>query len=92
MSTHGRIGGCDAEDHVERLSTAVACFVVSNWPMVAAWALMVRLQAGVFPCAVRSIGQVFREREQTRVSGCLGAGMLAGAAIAPVLRAGCWSD
>jgi MFS family permease len=69
------------------LATAVAGFTGSYWQMVAAWTLLGGLQAGVFPCAVRSIGQVFGEREQARASGWLGAGMLAGGAIAPVLTA-----
>jgi MFS family permease len=69
------------------LATAVAGFAGSYWQMVAAWTLMGGLQAGAFPCAVRSIGQVFGEREQARASGWLGAGMLAGGAIAPVLTA-----
>ena len=45
------------------------------------------LQAGVFPCAVRPIGQVVADQERARASGWLGAGMLAGGAIAPVLTA-----
>jgi MFS family permease len=69
------------------LATAVAGFSGSYWQMVAAWTLMGALQAGVFPCAVRSIGQVFGEKEQARASGWLGAGMLAGGAIAPLLTA-----
>jgi MFS family permease len=69
------------------LATALAGCSGTYWQMVAAWTLMGALQAGVFPCAVRSIGQVFGEREQARASGWLGAGMLAGGAIAPVLTA-----
>jgi MFS family permease len=69
------------------LATALAGFSGSYWQMVVAWTLMGALQAGVFPCAVRSIGQVFGEKEQARASGWLGAGMLAGGAIAPVLTA-----
>jgi MFS family permease len=69
------------------LATAVTGFARSYWEIVGAWTLMGALQAGVFPCAVRSIGQVFGERERARASGWLGAGMLAGGAIAPVLTA-----
>lgn len=69
------------------LATAVTGFARSYWEVVAAWMLMGALQAGVFPCAVRSIGQVFGEKERARASGWLGAGMLAGGAIAPVLTA-----
>jgi MFS family permease len=69
------------------LATAMAGLARSYWEMVAAWSLMGALQAGVFPCAVRSIGQVFGEKERARASGWLGAGMLAGGAIAPMLTA-----
>jgi MFS family permease len=69
------------------LATAVTGFARSYWEIVAAWTLMGALQAGVFPCAVRSLGQVFGEKERARASGWLGAGMLAGGAIAPVLTA-----
>ena len=69
------------------LATAVSGFARSYWEIVAAWTLMGALQAGVFPCAVRSIGQVFGEKERARASGWLGAGMLAGGAVAPVLTA-----
>jgi len=69
------------------LATAAAGCMPGYWGLVAAWTLMGALQAGVFPCAVRSIGQVFGEREQARASGWLGAGMGAGAALAPVLTA-----
>ena len=69
------------------LATAVTGLARTYWEIVAAWTLMGALQAGVFPCAVRSLGQVFGERELARASGWLGAGMLAGGAIAPVLTA-----
>ena len=69
------------------LATAVTGFARSYWALVAAWTVMGALQAGVFPCAVRSIGQVFGEKERARASGWLGAGMLAGGAVAPVLTA-----
>ena len=69
------------------LATAAAGCMPGYWGLVAAWTLRGALQAGVFPCAVRSIGQIFGEREQARASGWLGSGMLAGGAIAPVLTA-----
>ncbi len=69
------------------LATALTGLAQSYWQIVAAWAVMGALQAGVFPCAVRSIGQVFGEKERARASGWLGAGMLAGGAVAPVLTA-----
>jgi MFS family permease len=68
-------------------ATAVAGCMREFWGLVAAWTLMGALQAGVFPCAVRSIGQVFGEQERARASGWLGSGMLAGGALAPVLTA-----
>jgi MFS family permease len=69
------------------LATAVTGFARSYWEIVAAWTVMGALQAGVFPCAVRSLGQVFDDKERARASGWLGAGMLAGGAIAPMLTA-----
>ncbi len=69
------------------VATAATGLARSYWEIVAAWTLMGALQAGVFPCAVRSIGQVFGDMERARASGWLGAGMLAGGAIAPVLTA-----
>jgi MFS family permease len=69
------------------LATAITGLARSYWEVVAAWTLMGGLQAGVFPCAVRSIGQVFDDKERARASGWLGAGMMAGGAIAPALTA-----
>jgi|688.fasta_scaffold40342_6 MFS family permease len=69
------------------LATAVTGLAATYWQVVAAWAVMGALQAGVFPCAVRSLGQVFGDEERARASGWLGAGMLAGGAVAPVLTA-----
>jgi MFS family permease len=69
------------------LATALTACGRSYWEVVAAWTVMGVLQAGVFPCAVRTIGQVFADKERARASGWLGAGMLAGGAIAPVLTA-----
>ena len=69
------------------LATAVTGCAQSYWQLVAAWAVMGALQAGVFPCAVRSLGQVFGDAERARASGWLGAGMLAGGAVAPALTA-----
>ncbi len=69
------------------LATAAAGFARTYWELVAVWTLMGALQAGVFPCAVRSIGQLFGEKERARASAWLGTGMLAGGAIAPVLTA-----
>src|SRR5262249_19499114 len=69
------------------LATAATAFTRNYGEILAAWTLMGMLQAGVFPCAVRSIGQVFGGEERARASGWLGAGTVAGGAIAPVLTA-----
>jgi MFS family permease len=42
-------------------------------------------QAGVFPCAVKALGQIFPETERARATGLLGSGMTIGGALAPVL-------
>jgi MFS family permease len=55
--------------------------------LFATWTVMGAFQAGLFPCAVKSIGRVFSEHERARASGLLGCGMMAGGAIAPVLTA-----
>ena len=69
------------------LATAFAGAARGYWGLLAAWTLMGSLQAGVFPCAVKAIGQVFTEKERARASGVLSSGMLAGGAIAPLLTA-----
>lgn len=67
------------------LATAVTACSRSFTEMLVTWSAMGALQAGVFPCAVRSIGRMYGEREQARASGLLGAGMSAGGALAPIL-------
>lgn len=69
------------------LATAATALSRNYWEILAAWTLMGMLQAGIFPCAVRSIAQVFGDKERARASGWLGAGTVAGNAIAPVLTA-----
>ncbi|MGB8852727.1 MAG: MFS transporter [Pirellulales bacterium] len=69
------------------LATGLTAFAPSYWSVVAAWTAMGVLQAGAFPCAVRTIGRTFGDLERARASGWLGAGMFAGGAIAPVLTA-----
>lgn len=69
------------------LATAAAALASSYAGMVAIWTAMGMLQAAAFPCAVRTIGRLFADGERARASGWLGAGMLAGAALAPVLTA-----
>ena len=69
------------------LATALTGVAHSYWGLLAAWTFMGSLQAGVFPCAVKSIGLVFTEQERARASGLLTSGMLAGGTIAPLLTA-----
>ena len=69
------------------LATALTGAARGYWELLAAWTLMGSLQAGVFPCAVKAIGQVFSEQERARASGLLSSGMLAGGTIAPLLTA-----
>lgn len=69
------------------IATAATAFSRNYGEILATWTLMGMLQAGVFPCAVRSIAQVFGGGERARASGWLGAGTVAGGAIAPVLTA-----
>ncbi len=69
------------------LATGLAGASRGYWELLTAWTVMGALQAGLFPCAVKSIGRIFSEHERARASGLLGCGMLAGGAIAPVLTA-----
>lgn len=69
------------------LVTAAAGLAGSFGVLVVIWTLMGALQAAAFPCAVRTIGRLFADGERARASGWLGAGMLAGAALAPALTA-----
>lgn len=69
------------------LATALTGAARSYWELLVVWFFMGSLQAGVFPCAVKSIGQIFTEQERARASGLLSSGMLAGSTIAPVLTA-----
>lgn len=70
------------------LATGLAGAAQNFGQLLTIWTLMGALQAGLFPCAVKSIGRVFSEHERARASGLLGCGMAAGGAIAPVLTAG----
>ena len=69
------------------LATAATGLAGSYAAVVAIWTTMGMLQAVAFPCAVRTIGRLFADGERARASGWLGAGMLAGAALAPALTA-----
>lgn len=69
------------------LATAATAFSRSYSEMLIAWTMMGILQAGIFPCAVRTISQYFGDHERARASGWLGAGSGAGAALAPLLTA-----
>lgn len=69
------------------VATGVTAVAPTYWAVVAAWTAMGVFQAAALPCAVRTIGRSFGATELARASGWLGAGMLAGGAIAPVLTA-----
>lgn len=69
------------------IATAVTAFSQNFTQIMTAWALMGMLQAGIFPCAVRTVSQIFGGEERARASGWLGAGSVAGGAIAPFLTA-----
>lgn len=69
------------------VATGVTATAPTYWWLVAAWTAMGVFQAAALPCAVRTIGRVFGVTELARASGWLGAGMLAGGALAPVLTA-----
>lgn len=79
------------------MATGITAVAPTYGALVAAWTAMGIFQAAAMPCAVRTIGGVFGGTELARASGWLGAGMLAGGAIAPVLtawlleRVGPWS-
>lgn len=69
------------------LATCATALAPSYWAIVAAWTTMGVFQAAAFPAAVRTIGRSYGDAERARASGWLGAGMLAGGAVAPVLTA-----
>ena len=69
------------------VATAATAAAGSYAALLAAWTTMGVLQAGAFPCAVRTIGRSFGEGERARASGWLAAGMVAGGAVAPALTA-----
>ncbi|MFM8538185.1 MAG: MFS transporter, partial [Planctomycetaceae bacterium] len=69
------------------VATGITAVAPTYGALVAAWTAMGIFQAAAMPCAVRTIGGVFGGTELARASGWLGAGMLAGGAIAPVLTA-----
>jgi len=69
------------------VATALTALAPKYWLMVAAWTAMGVFQAAAFPAAVRTIGRSYGDSERARASGWLGAGMLAGGAVAPVLTA-----
>ena len=69
------------------LATLLCAFAVDFTSLLLLWGLMGAAQAGVFPCAVKALGQVFPETERARASGLLASGMMIGGALAPVLTA-----
>lgn len=66
------------------LLTACTGFSTSLASLLPAWFLMGAFQAAAFPCAARSIRQVFPDDQRARASGILAAGMMIGTALAPL--------
>jgi MFS family permease len=71
------------------LATLSCVFADDFVSLLLLWGVMGAAQAGVFPCAVKALGQIFAETERARATGLLGSGMMIGGALAPVLTALC---
>ena len=69
------------------LATLLCAFATDFLSLLLLWSVMGAAQAGVFPCAVKALGQIFPETERARATGLLGSGMTIGGALAPVLAA-----
>ncbi len=69
------------------LATLLCAFATDFLSLLLLWSAMGAAQAGVFPCAVKALGQIFPETERARATGLLGSGMTIGGALAPVLAA-----
>jgi MFS family permease len=69
------------------LATLLCVFAADFLSLLLFWSVMGAAQAGVFPCAVKALGQIFPETERARSTGLLGSGMMIGGAAAPVLTA-----
>jgi MFS family permease len=66
-------------------ATLLCAFATDFLSLLLLWSVMGAAQAGVFPCAVKALGQIFPETERARATGVLGSGMTIGGALAPVL-------
>lgn len=61
--------------------TALTGLATGFWGLLTAWVIMGGLQAGMFPCATKTVGTFFPKGEQAFASGALVAGMSLGSAI-----------
>jgi MFS family permease len=68
------------------LATLLCVFATDFLSLLVLWGVMAA-QAGVFPCAIKALGQIFPETERARATGLLGSGTTIGGALAPVLAA-----
>jgi MFS family permease len=69
------------------LATLLCVFAADFVSLLVLWGVMGAAQAGVFPCAIKALGQIFPETERARATGLLGSGTTIGGALAPVLAA-----
>ncbi|HEX4070682.1 MAG TPA: MFS transporter [Planctomycetaceae bacterium] len=69
------------------LATLLCVFAADFLSLLVLWGVMGAAQAGVFPCAIKALGQIFPESERARATGLLGSGTTIGGALAPVLAA-----
>ena len=69
------------------LATLLCVFASDFLSLLVLWGVMGAAQAGVFPCAIKALGQIFPESERARATGLLGSGTTIGGALAPVLAA-----
>jgi MFS family permease len=69
------------------LATLLCVFAADFLSLLVLWGVMGAAQAGVFPCAIKALGQIFPETERARATGLLGSGTTIGGALAPVLAA-----
>src|SRR3984957_14457713 len=69
------------------LATLLCVFATDFLSLLVLWGVMGAAQAGVFPCAIKALGQIFPETERARATGLLSSGTTIGGALAPVLAA-----
>jgi MFS family permease len=69
------------------LATLLSAFANDFLSLMLLWGLMGAAQAGAFPCAAKTLGQIFPDCERARATGVLASGMSIGGAIAPLLAA-----